>query len=378
MRNTSEQPVSATQLPERLSQHLRPGIRQTQRLITGLLLLCLTWLSCGSDKGGGTTGPVDEAEPVRVGLLVPISGPWVKGLVWRQAAQRAIDEINAQGGVLDRSFELLVAETETVPSIAVEGARALVEDGVVAVIGAGASSSSIMAAEQVLIPAGVLLISPSSTSPAIAYPELSSDQIDAFDYSGVVERAFGEQPDLIYLITYDQDGAKITVAATNHVTDDYIPTFLGCDGNASQAFLDNSAPGITEGMVGTVPIAPEDHVDYLAFVARVARYGIEPETFSESTYDAVYLLALATLHAQSVEPTRIAASMQTVSVGGTPVTAAQFSLARNLLRTGEDIDYTGAAGSLDFDDVGDILSGTYRIWRVEGGSFSVIQTTAFP
>ena len=131
-------------------------------------------------------------------------------------------------------------------------------------------------------------------------------------------------------------------------------------------------------MVGTVPIAPEDHVDYLAFVARVERYGIEPETFSESTYDAVYLLALANLHAQSVEPTRIAASMQTVSVGGTPVTAAQFSLARNLLRTGEDIDYTGAAGSLDFDDVGDILSGTYRNWRVEGGSFSVIQTTAFP
>jgi len=145
----------------------------------------------------------------------------------------AIDEINAQGGVLDRSFELLVADTETVPSIAVEGARALVEDGAVAVIGAGASSSSIMAAEQVLIPAGVLLISPSSTSPAIAYPELSSNQIDAFDYSGVVERAFGEQPDLIYLITYDQDGAKITVAATNHVTDDYIPTFLGCDGNTS-------------------------------------------------------------------------------------------------------------------------------------------------
>ena len=67
-----------------------------------------------------------------------------------------------------------------------------------------------------------------------------------------------------------------------------------------------------------------------------------------------------------------------IVVDGTPVTAAQFSLARNLLRTGEDIDYTGAAGSLDFDDVGDILSGTYRIWRVEGGSFSVIQTTAFP
>ena len=38
----------------------------------------------------------------------------------------------------------------------------------------------------------------------------------------------------------------------------------------------------------------------------------------------------------------------------------------------------GAAGALDFNSNGDILSGTYRIWRVENGSFIVIQTIAFP
>ena len=33
---------------------------------------------------------------------------------------------------------------------------------------------------------------------------------------------------------------------------------------------------------------------------------------------------------------------------------------------------------LDFNSDGDVLSGTYRIWRVENGSVIVTQTIAFP
>ena len=73
---------------------------------------------CGGDDGKDVTGPQNEAESIKVGLLVPISGPWVKGPAWRQAAQMAIDEINDQGGVLGRPFELLVADTQTVPTVA--------------------------------------------------------------------------------------------------------------------------------------------------------------------------------------------------------------------------------------------------------------------
>jgi ABC-type branched-subunit amino acid transport system substrate-binding protein len=61
-------------------------------------------------------------------------------------------------------------------------------------------------------------------------------------------------------------------------------------------------------MVGTLPIAPEDNVDYLAFVSRYQqRLDEAPESFSESTYDAIYLLALGMLSAQSADPARIAA-----------------------------------------------------------------------
>ena len=358
----------------------------------------------------------------------------------------AIADINDLGGVLGRPLELLIADTETVPAIAVSGARRLVDEGVVVVIGAGASSSTIAAAEQVLIPNGVLLISPSSTSPAIAdlddddlvwrtvasdvfqgrlaaawaydsghrttgilyvdnayglglsaaftrefeslggrvtaaigYAELSSDEIVAFDYTRPVNGALEGNPDLIYLITYDQDGAKISVAAASHLSSDYRPAFLGCDGNTSQAFVDNAAPDVIDGMVGTLPIAPEDNTDYLAFVDQYTRlYGIEPESFSESTYDAVYLAALAMVAAESSEPQEIARELRAVSADGTPVTAQQFGLARDLLADNQDIDYRGAAGSLDFDEFGDILSGTYRIWRIENGSFTTIQTKTFP
>ena len=422
------------------------GLRPKKTVVLLTLLAVIVCAGCGGDDDGDINGPQNEAESIRIGLLVPMSGSWVKGPAWRQAARMAIDEINDQGGVLGRPFELLVADTESVPTIAVEGARTLVDEGAIAIIGAGASSSSIQVSEQVLIPRGILLISPSSTSPAIrdlddddlvwrtvasdefqgqlaarwaydnghrttaiiyvdnaygvglsaaftqgfegfggtvveslGYPELSSAQIDAFDYSGVVERALVHQPDLVYLITYDQDGAKITVSASGYLSDDYRPTFLGRDGNTSQDFVDNSEPTVIEGMIGTLPIAPEGSPDYRAFVTRyVNRFGIEPESFSESTYDAIYLLALAILRAESVAPSQIAANLQAVSVGGTPIRPTEFASGRDLLSAGIEIDYNGAAGPLDFDERGDILSGTYRIWRVENGSFTVIETTVFP
>lgn len=44
-----------------------------------------------------------------------MSGPWVKGPVWRNAAVLAADEINRAGGILGRSVEVVIADIETVP-----------------------------------------------------------------------------------------------------------------------------------------------------------------------------------------------------------------------------------------------------------------------
>ena len=70
--------------------------------------------------------------------------------------------------------------------------------------------------------------------------------------------------------------------------------------------------------------------------------------------------------------------MQAVSSGGTRVSPSDLARARSLLATGGDIDYSGASGSVDFDDHGDLLSGTYRIWQVRDGAFTTLQTVDFP
>ena len=414
-------------------------------LVFTALAACLGLAGCGGDDASPS-----DAEPgrdgIKVGLLFPMSGPWVKGPAWRNAAVMAADEINRAGGILGRSVELVIADTETVPDQAATGAQRLVEEGVVAIVGAAASSSTVLTAQLVTVPEGMLLVSPASTSPAItgleddglvwrtvasdlfqgvvaaqyayeqglrragiilvdnpygngladafsaefsrlggetvnrvAYPELSSEGIDGFDYGSRVAAAFSGRPDLFYMITYDQDGAKITVAASGHITEDYRPQVLGCDGNQSQAFIDNSAPAVVEGMIGTLQAPPEDAPGYVAFARAYAeRFGAAPESFSESTYDAVYLIALAAARAGSVEPRAIAAQMRAVSVGGEAVGPADYAAALQRLASGVDIDYRGAAGAVDFDEAGDMVSGAFRVWRVEGGRFVTLRTVSFP
>jgi len=414
-----------------------------------LSLLCAALgtvvVACGDDNKKTASGPAPAENAIRIGLLLPMSGPWAKGPAWRSAADMAVDEINAAGGVLDRPLELLVVDTQTVPEVAAVEAQRLIEEQVVAIVGAAASSSTILTANLATIPNDMLLISPASTSPAITtlddkglvwrtvtsdifqgrlaaqwaydegartvgilyvdnaygqglsaaftseferlggavknpvrYPELSGEGIADFSYESRVDSVFSGNPDLVYLITYDQDGAKITVSVASHITDVYRPIFLGCDGNQSQSFIDNASPSVVEGMVGT-SIAPEESANYQIFAERYSQlYGVAPENYSESTYDAIYLIALATAQAQSTNSRMIADQLQAVSALGTPVSYRDYAAALSLLAAGEDIDYVGASGSADLDANGDAVNGTYRIWRVENSEFTTLETRSFP
>jgi ABC-type branched-subunit amino acid transport system substrate-binding protein len=411
-----------------------------------LLLSLLLGIGCSGVGGDSSTSPDADVEPIRIGLLVPVTGSWARGLSWNQAAQLAIDEINESGGVLGRPLELLIANTETVRAIAVEGARQLVEDGVVVIIGPGTSSATIDVAQQVTIPAGIPLITPSATSPliselddaglvwrtaasdvfqgrvaaqwafsnghqtagilyvdnaygsglsdafaasfeqlggtvtaSIAYADLSQNEIASHDYSLDVSRVFAGAPQLIYLITYESDGAKITIAASQRLPDHPV-TFFACDAIASSSFLENSAPEVTERMLGAIPFPRIDSEAYRHFndLFRATFDAAPPESYGDATYDAVYLAALALQQAGAVDASLLTANLPSVSVGGTQVVPGKFAEARDLIASGTDIDYEGAGGEVDFDENGDIMSGTYLIWKVENGSLVDVETTSFP
>jgi branched-chain amino acid transport system substrate-binding protein len=115
-----------------------------------------------------------QKKPILVGFSGQLTGPHADmGVSGRDGVQLAIDRINADGGIAGRQVELVVRDDKGTA----EGARAadqeLIDAGVVAIVGHMTSSQSI-AALPVLEEAGVVLLSPTTSAPAL------TGQVDHF------------------------------------------------------------------------------------------------------------------------------------------------------------------------------------------------------
>jgi branched-chain amino acid transport system substrate-binding protein len=118
------------------------------------------------------------AEDVTLGSLAAVTGP-IPELVapMVKAQQLAIADVNAQGGILGGgSLELVIADSQCDAKAAVDAATKLVNvEQVQAIVGAVCSGGTIGAVQAVTIPAGVVSVSPSATSPALT--ELEDDDL---------------------------------------------------------------------------------------------------------------------------------------------------------------------------------------------------------
>lgn len=93
------------------------------------------------ESPAGVAGSIRRAS-VRVGLLIPMSGP---AGMWGPSAQTcamlAVDEINRSGGLLGRPLELMLRDAGGAPATVADAARALVEEqGAEAIVGMHVSS----------------------------------------------------------------------------------------------------------------------------------------------------------------------------------------------------------------------------------------------
>jgi branched-chain amino acid transport system substrate-binding protein len=87
------------------------------------------------------------------------------------------------------------------------------------------------------------------------------------------------------------------------------------------------------------------------------------------------------LKSKSTEPTNVAKAMRRVAndEDGAPIiNVGEFSKAKQILDSGKDINYDGASGTLEFNDTGDVTSGTYIIWKIKDGKFVESKTISFP
>jgi branched-chain amino acid transport system substrate-binding protein len=104
----------------------------------------------GDDGGGGGTtggnggGGGGGGETIKIGSASPVSGAYSgDGQEMTRGQELAIAEINANGGVLGRQLELVVADVEDLaPDKMVNAARRLTNDGVAAVFSGYTSTTS--------------------------------------------------------------------------------------------------------------------------------------------------------------------------------------------------------------------------------------------
>lgn len=105
-------------------------------------------------------------DAIKIAVVGAMSGSLEKlGTQFKQGAQGALDAINAEGGLLGRTVSFVVKDDECNPELAVKAAKEVVAEKIPFVMGHLCSAASI-AASEIYEKAGIVQISPSSTSPA--------------------------------------------------------------------------------------------------------------------------------------------------------------------------------------------------------------------
>ncbi len=141
--------------------------------------------------------------------------------------------------------------------------------------------------------------------------------------------------------------------------------------------IDPNNPAVLEGVRGTYPsLAPPD--GEATFTDRFEAFAPgTPTIFSSHSFDCATILVLAAEAAGSTNSVDIAAAINDVTRGGEK--CSTYATCHALLLEGEDIDYDGASGPLDFVDAGEPGAGAYDIFTYNAdGSDTTDETVSIP
>ena len=374
-----------------------------------------------------------QAQEVKVGILLGYTGP-IESLTppMADSAELALNEVNESGMFLNGETLVGVrADSTCIDSAAATAAaeRLVTSDNVVAIMGADCSGVTTAVANNVAVPNGVVMISPSATSPALSTIEdnglffrtapsdarqgqvladiLMSQGIDEVavtytnndygkglsdsfagayeaaggtvtinaphedgkgDYSAEVGALAAAGGDLLVVFGYaDQGGVGVIRSALDAGAFD---RFALGDGMFAQSLIDAIGDGL-EGTIGSVPWSEGEGAD--AFVAAAQAAGVNSDSsFTRESYDAAALIAMAMQKAGSTD--RAAIKDHVLDVANAPgekILPGQLGKALELIKAGTDVDYVGAT-NVELIGPGE-ASGTYREYVVEGGEYKTVQ-----
>ncbi len=211
-----------------------------------------------------------------------------------------------------------------------------------------------------------------------SYEEL--DNYDLYDFTDAAETVLQNEPDMIYIVSYVQEGAKIATTLSSRLHSGYTPKVMGCETLSTGDFLPPNSPAdFVNGMVILNPGSNKNNPllnEFQANYQALFKEEINDPT-SANCYDALYLLAYAILNAQSTNPTIFKDHILKITNEGEPIGINEFDKAKELIEAGTDIDYNGVTGRLDMDANGDLSKATYLILEIKDNKYVEIGTIDF-
>lgn len=374
-----------------------------KKIITTLVGTSLLLAACGGEKKVEITAA--PAETIKIGALGPLTGPVaVYGISATNGTKLAVDEINANGGILGKQVELNLLDEKGDPIEAVNAYNKLVDWGMVALIGDITSKPSVAVAE-VAAQDGIPMISPSATQLNVTeagsnifrvcfvdpyqgeiLAKFAKDRFDAkkiavmvnnsSDYSDGIAKAFIEEAEKQGIEIVANEGysdtdkdfrAQLTKIASQAPDVLFIPDYYEQDGLIA---IQAREVGITakiigpdgwDGVVKTVDASSYASIEDVYFAnhysdkdtsERVqnfitnykAKYNDSPSAFSALSYDAVYLLKESIEKAASIDKTELTKAIK-------------------------EANFEGITGNLKFDEKNNPVKGV-KILRIVNGDYT--------
>jgi ABC-type branched-subunit amino acid transport system substrate-binding protein len=194
-------------------------------------------------------------------------------------------------------------------------------------------------------------------------------------YNSEADTLTSGNPDNYVIIDFPETFAKLGPALARTGTWEPKDTFI-TDGLSTSDLSGLVGPEITEGMQGTAPGAFEGLEATAAFDKLFkAAPGVPRNLFDANVFDNVVLCYLGAVAAGSADGTAISEAIVDVTApGGKKVTFEELPQAIEALEKGEDIDYEGASGPIDWEENGDLSRYVYDISEFKGGKLVKVDT----
>lgn len=340
-------------------------------VLTTALAAVLSSAACSGVLGGGDDGEDGGKGPVVLGMDIPLSGSSADiGPYMKNGAQLAVDEINADGGVLGRKLKLRAEDDACDPKTAVAAANKLVAAGVSVSVGgycSGATLPTLPVFDKrkipMIIPAAnsnelvaqrldhVFLINGTGSQQATAaaawltkegakkvaviddntsyskdiadltWAKLGTGDAPAkaakeavnpgeSDYGPNVTSVLKSHPDYIYWTGYYQEGGLL-IRQFRQAS--YQGRFLVGDGSVDPKLLKIAGEGAAKDVYATMTQTPETTPGAENWIASYKKkFGAAPGPYSTQSYDAVRVAAEAIRKAGSTNGDKITEALEAI------------------------------------------------------------------